>query len=235
MKNIFVILFAALFILSAAFADPVSEELIPLEGMVIESYEDGWLIENAELGEVKVLISEETYIETMRDIIPGDYLYIDYNGMMTRSLPPQITASVVRMYVLTGSVAEMNAEENTVLLNTDTHGEVMVHLPDEWTDHEIDSEYMTVYFNGAMTMSIPAQVSAGVALPGYTLQGAVTEIAEGSLLIGEGMEAVQVNYAAALLPENVNVGDIILVIHDGQMTRSIPAQISANQIIQVSR
>ena len=235
MKKLFMILLAALFVFCSAHAEPVSEESFALEGMVLEITEEGWLIENAELGEVMILTSEDTYVEAMRDIIPSDYLYIDYNGMMTRSLPPQVTASVVRMYVLTGSVVEANAEENTLLLNTDTHGEVMVNLPEEWAGYEIDSEYMTVYFNGAMTMSIPAQIGAGHALPGYTLQGTVTEINDDWMLIGEGMEAVQVHYAAPLMPENVKVGDVILVIHDGQMTRSIPAQISASQIIQVSR
>ena len=235
MKKMFAILLAVLLVLCSAFAEPVSEELFALEGIVTEITGEGWLIENAELGEVMVLASGETYVEATRDIIPGDYLYIDYNGVMTRSLPPQITASVVRMYVLTGSVAKASAEDNTVLLNTDTHGEVMVNLPEEWAGYEIDSEYMTVYFNGAMTMSIPAQISAGAALPGYTLQGSVTEITESWMMIGEGMEAVQVHYAVPLLPENVNVGDVLLIIHDGQMTRSIPAQISASQIIQVSR
>ena len=235
MKKLFAILLAVLLLICSAFAEPVAEELVSIEGTVLDVTEEGWLIENAELGEVMVLASEETYVEAMRNIISGDYLYIDYNGMMTRSLPPQITASVVRMYVLIGSVVESNAEENTVMLNTDTHGEVLVSLPEEWAGYEIDSEYMTVYFNGAMTMSIPPQVGAGVALPGYTLQGAVTEINEEWLLIGEGMEAVQVNYDAVLLPENVKTGDVVLVIHDGQMTRSIPAQVTANQIIQVSR
>ncbi|MBQ4085272.1 MAG: hypothetical protein IJC54_01710, partial [Clostridia bacterium] len=62
-----------------------------------------------------------------------------------------------------------------------------------------------------------------------------TEIAEGDILIGEGMEAVQVNFAAGQLPETAAVGAVVRVIYDGQMTRSIPAQITATEIVQLSR
>lgn len=235
MKKMLSILLAALLVCFCAFAEPVSEELVSMEGLVIEIAEDGFLIESAEQGEVMVLTSNETYVETSRDVLPGDYLYIDYNGQMTRSLPPQITASVVRMHALSGSVIESNPEENTVLLNTDTHGEVMVHLPEDWADSQVDVESMTVYFNGAMSMSLPPQIGAGYAVPGYPLQGIVTEISDGWLMIGEGMEAIQVNFEAQLLPEDLKVGDVVRILYNGQMTRSIPAQVSAGVIIQVSR
>ena len=235
MKKIIAILIAALLVCFAAAAEPVSEELVSMEGMVIEITDEGWLIESAELGEVIVLASDETYIETSRDILPGDYLYIDYNGMMTRSIPPQVSASVARMHVLSGSVAESNPEENTVLLNAESHGEVIVHLPEDWAGKEIDVESLTVYFNGAMTMSLPAQIGAGYVVPGYSLQGVVTEIGEGWLMLGEGMEAVQVNVESQLLPEDMAAGDVIRVLYNGQMTRSIPPQVSAGAIIQISR
>lgn len=235
MKKIFAILLAALLVCISAFAEPIAEEMISIEGFVVEITEEGYLIETSDLGEVMVLTHEETYTETVRDILPGDYLYIDYNGMMTRSLPPQINASVIRMHVLSGSIVESNAEENSVLLNTDTHGEVIVFLPEVWAGQALDCENLTVYFNGAMTMSLPAQIGAGFVIPGYSLQGAVTEIGDGWMMIGEGMEAIQVNFDAQMLPENVNVGDVIRIIHDGQMTRSIPAQVTASEIIQISR
>lgn len=235
MKKIIAILIAALLVCFAAFAE-TEEMLIPMTGTVLEIAEDGsYLINTAEHGDVQVLLNEETYFETSRDISVGDYIYIDYNGMMTRSLPPQVTASIVRMHVLEGTVNEIFADENAVLMSTETHGEVYVTLPEEWLSAEIDTEILTVYTDGAMTMSLPPRVNAGYAIPGYALQGVITELGEGFLMIGEGMEAVQVNCDASLLPENMNVGDVIRVIHDGQMTRSIPAQVTASQIIQISR
>lgn len=235
MKKIIAIIIAALLVCLAATAEPVSEALVSMEGMVLEITDGGYLIQSAEHGEVMVLTSEETYTEASRDILPGDYLYIDYNGMMTRSIPPQVNASIVRMHVLSGSVVETNLEENTVLLNTDTHGEVVVHLSEDWAGVEIDVDSLTVYFNGAMSMSLPPQIGAGYVVPGYSLQGTVTEISDGWLIIGEGMEAVQVNVEAELLPEDMKVGDVIRVLYNGQMTRSLPPQINAGAIIQISR
>ena len=66
-------------------------------------------------------------------------------------------------------------------------------------------------------------------------QGKVTEIGEGYITIGEGMEAVQASVADGILPETVETGAIVRVIYDGQMTRSIPAQITAGEVVQISR
>ena len=238
MKKILAILLSAMLIFSAAFAastETAAEAPVLMEGVVIEVSDGGYLIENEELGEVMVLTGEETFIETSGDIAVGDYLYIDYSGMMTRSLPPQITASVVRMHKLEGSVTEVFAEENGVMLLTETHGDVYVRLPAEWAGQELSAEALTVYFDGVMTMSLPPQVSAGLAIPGYAIQGVVSEIADGHLMLGEGMEAVQVNAGAGLIPEDLKVGDVVRIIYNGMMTRSIPAQINAGEIIQISR
>ena len=227
---------AALTVFSGAFAELDSAPLLSMEGIVLEIAEDGsYLINTIEHGDVQVLVSDETFTEAIRDISVGDYLYIDYDGKMTRSLPPQVNASVVRMYSLEGSIIESYPEENAVLLMTETHGEVYVTLPADWAEQEITTETLTVYFNGAMTMSLPPQVNAGYAVPGYSIQGVVTEIAEDYLTIGEELEAVQVNFEDGLLPEDVNVGDVIRVIYNGMMTRSLPPQITAGEIVQISR
>ena len=236
MKKIFAILFAALFICCGAFAELDSYPLLSMEGIVLEIAEDGgYLINTIEHGDVQVLVGDETYIEASRDISVGDYLYIDHDGQMTRSLPPQITASVVRMYCLEGSIIESYPEENAVMLMTETHGEVYATLPEDWAGQEITAETLTVYFNGAMTMSLPPQINAGYAVPGYSIQGIVTEIAEDYLIIGEELEAVQVNLAEGVLPEDVKTGDVIRVIYNGMMTRSLPPQIHATEIVQISR
>ena len=238
MKKMIALITAAMLVLTigcTAYSGSDAGQPLSLEGVVSELTEEGYLIENEEFGAVQVLVSDETYTEAGRDIVAGDYLYIDYSGRMTRSIPPQVTASAVRMYCLEGSITEVFAEENAVMLFTETHGDVFVVLPEEWNAAEIDSEVISVYFNGAMTMSLPPQIGAGHVVPGCALQGSVTQIGEGFLMLGEGLDAVQVNFDASLLPENVQAGDVIRVIYNGQMTRSIPPQVSANQIIQISR
>lgn len=235
MKKIIAILLAALFVSFTALAEPV-EALVSMEGLVLEIAEDGSLLVNtAERGDVQVLVSDQTYIESDREISAGDYLFIDYNGQMTRSIPPQITASVIRMQTLQGSILETYAEENAVLLMTEAHGEVYVTLPEAWNASEIDAESLTIYFNGAMTMSLPPQVNAAHVVPGYALQGTVTELGDGFLMLSDDVKNVQVNLGNAVLPETIKTGDVIRVIYDSQMTRSLPAQITADQIIQVSR
>jgi len=227
MKKIALILvFALMTVFAAAVAEeaPV-EEMTLLEGVVLEVREDGYLVSEALIGQVLVLVNEDTVVETTADILPGDYIYVDYNGMMTRSIPAQITASVVRMYKTEGDVIEFLAEDNAVRLESVDFGEIIVNLPESYAGQTIDATHMTVYFNGAMTMSLPAQIGAGMIVPGYTVQGVVTEITDEYVLIGEGMSAVQVNFAE--LPEEIKAGDAVRVTFDGMMSYSIPAQITA--------
>ena len=230
MKETALILVLAILTAFSAFAEVPATETQLLEGIVLEMTEEGYLIHNTELGEVMVLVNEETYIEATGDIAAGDLIYVDYNGMMTRSLPPQINAAVIRMFRLEGDVISADAEANTILVMSTDFGEVLVNLPEEYAGSEFTETHVTVYFNGAMTMSLPAQVGAGLVIPGYSLQGVVTEITDEYILLGEGMEAIQVNLTESVLPEGLAVGDAVCVIYDGQMTRSIPAQISAQQI-----
>lgn len=157
--------------------EPVADiaDIYMIEGIVTENGEEGILISTAEMGNVQVLISEETILEGTETLAEGDYVYVDYNGMMTRSLPPQITAMVIRSYRMEGTVTEVFAEENAMLINTETHGNVYVNLTaaDEAADESADEavekavapqigDVVTVYFNGAMTMSLPAQIGAGL-------------------------------------------------------------------------
>ena len=206
-----------------------------ITGTVIAVTDEGVLIETEANGEVLVLTHEATVWETTGDIAAGDYIYVDYDGQMTFSLPAQISADVVRMHRLEGDIKEIYAEENAVLLSTEQSGEVYVRMPESWAQTEIDFSHMTVYFDGVMTMSLPGQINAGLVAPGYSLQGAISEIAEGYILIGEGAESVQVHIAEGQLPETAEVGTVVRVMYDGQMSRSIPAQITANEIVQISR
>ena len=77
MKKTFVIMLAALTVFCGAFAELDSAPLLPMEGIVLEISEDGsYLINTIEHGDVQVFASDETYLETSRDISIGDYLYI---------------------------------------------------------------------------------------------------------------------------------------------------------------
>ena len=241
MKKTILILALILSLVFAAYAqgvpaEPAVMESSLMEGVVLEILEgEGYLIQNEDMGEIKVLVSEETVFEATHEIAVSDYIYADYNGQMTYSRPPQIVASLIRMHRILGEIIEILPEENAVMLSTPELGEIRVTLPEIWAGQEISFEQMLIYTTGTMTMSLPPQMNAGHVVPGYALQGEITEIGENFLMIGAGMEAVQVNFAADMLAENTTVGQIVRVIHSGQMTRSLPMQVNALAIIQISR
>ena len=70
MKKIALILvFALMTVFAAAVAEeaPV-EEMTLLEGVVLEVREDGYLVSEALIGQVLVLVNEDTVVETTADI-----------------------------------------------------------------------------------------------------------------------------------------------------------------------
>lgn len=136
--------------------------LVSLSGPVLSAIGgEGYLIEDAQQGEVMVLVHENTFIEVSGPVSPGDYIYVDYNGMMTRSLPPQVSAETLRMFKAQGEVTEYLAESHSILMDTEDYGEIIVFLPEDFTGELSSGDQLTAYFSGAMTLSLPPQVSAG--------------------------------------------------------------------------
>jgi len=134
------------------------ENIYTIAGVVSEVTEDGILISSAESGMVLVKSDEETVLDTDSDIAVGDYVTVVYDGMMSRSIPAQITADLIRMYSITGKIIAADPEVCGVLLETESHGEVYAYLPEPWLENT--AETLKIYFDGAMTMSLPPQISA---------------------------------------------------------------------------
>lgn len=230
MKKIVMALVAVMMIVMPALAESAENELVGLRGTVLEVLEEGYLIQTEEKGDVMVNVGNETNFEIDEEITCGDYVYVDYNGMMTRSLPPQVSAMTVKMHKLEGDVLERDMENNTILLESTSQGEVIVNLPDDWKDREITEEHITVYFDGATTMSLPPQVSAGQVIQGYFLQGTVTEINDEYILLKKQDTVYQVNRSGDEMPDGLEIGKAVRVFFNGQLTKSIPAQITATSV-----
>lgn len=169
MKKIIIIALAALLAVVSAFAvsneAPEAEtvevqEVFLISGEIVEIGEDSILINAGEAGMVQVNIAEETIMETAGELAAGDYIHVDYDGKMTRSIPAQITAQVIRCYIMEGEISEMIEGENAALIETETHGQVYVHLPENNQAELQAGDSIKVYFNGAMTMSLPGQINA---------------------------------------------------------------------------
>lgn len=217
-----------------AFATPTPVATETLSGVVSE-YAEGefMLLETADHGTVQVNLSENTDIFGDAPIRAGDYLAVTFDGAMTASLPPQVGAMRIEMHRLSGTIAEVYPDDGSALLKTDPDSEYIVYLPDEWKSAVAAGDAITVYFNGAATMSLPPQISAEYVASDFFLTGAIDEIGDGFLILDSDGQKIQVNTDS--IPEKLKVDDVIRVRYNGQMTRSIPAQVFALEIIRVSR
>jgi len=225
------------FLLLAAVAShaEVAPGSFSLEGVVANVEEGRLLVETAEFGDVAVLTDENTVWDVDFELHPGAYVYIDYDGQMTRSIPPQVMAVTVRSHLLAGAVAEVYARDNALLIDTKEHGQVYVRLPENWDGGAEPGQDIRVYFNGIMALSLPPQVGAGLVVVGYTVEGEVAGIGSDFLIVGEGEKAIRVNFAPGAAPEGLAVGDFVRAFHDGRMAYSMPPQVTASEIVRLNR
>ena len=196
-----------------------------LSGTIVEINEQGVLLDQGEAGQVLALMDEDTAIEGVEaELAVGQYALVDYDGKMTRSLPPQVYAQRVAVYAFRGTVTQMMG--GSAMVKTDDWGEVQLNLP-QGTILFVGCP-VTVYFDGTMTASLPAQVSA-LHLVTPTVCGTVTETdGEYFLLKDEKGETWRVNLSGETVYDvqpQVNSG--VRVYFSGAATYSLPPQISA--------
>lgn len=248
----------------AAFAQEEIEMDTLLEGLVTEIVEGGFLMEDINQGEVMVNTSEETVLDgvLLEEVLTvGMYVMVDFNGMMTRSLPPQVHGDRVGCYRLDGVIAEI-FEDGTFLLTGDAIYDEMIVHPTQEMNLFADLP-VTVYYSGAVAMSLPAQAGAlHIVVP--TLEGSVSERTEEGFTLTdsegtayevklteetilslqaeeieadaiEAEEAVEEETAAEAEEAEVILelmdGQSVQVIYNGMLSRSIPAQLTALEVI----
>jgi len=236
MKKIFALILA-LALMIPAFAETATSteaeiEYFTLEGIVTDVTEEFFLLDTMEQGEIQVNYDENTYFSNEIPFAAGQYAYVTYNGQMTRSLPAQVYAIAVNVSLLTGEITEIDLENNALHILNDLHGLVIVHLPetDSAENYEVGS-LIGVYHTGAMMMSLPPQIGAGLIINLYTLAGTVTEITENTVLFESDSVPYQINLTeATAITGELTVGASITVLFNGMMTRSLPAQITAMEI-----
>ena len=135
---------------------PAIQEVFDMSGIVTEIGEGFLMIENAEGQTVQVSLSEETVSEG-KEIVVGDFIHITYNGQMTFSIPAQIAAQKIGCYAHTGVVGEITEGQFTLETEMET---ILVNATAEQLEGLEAGMTVTVYSNGAMTMSLPAQIGA---------------------------------------------------------------------------
>lgn len=194
----------ALLCLALAFALPLSafaaETNSELNGFVLEVAQDGFLMRDAELGEVWLNTDETTvWMGVLADgpVEVGQYVTVQYDGRLTRSIPPQAHADRVECYRVSGTVAEL-LEDGVLLTGDEVLGEVIVHLA-EGQPHVYLDMPITVYYDGMVMMSLPGQINASaVVVPELT--GVVSDRTdEGFTLTDAEGQAYEVKLTAETL------------------------------------
>ncbi len=188
-----------------------------LEGVITEVRQDGsFLMDSISLGQVLVQTNEETVLEGVEALLAGQYVFVEYDGVMTKSLPPQVTAQKVSCYVFEGIVQSVDEAAGTALVESEEYSLVQVKLPVmETVLHEGD--YVAMYFGGVMAMSYPAQAD-GLKVDVYAkASGIVAEIGDGYFTMDTQTGTIRVNIGEeTVLPEALEAGDEVTVLYNGQ-------------------
>ena len=229
MKKILITLMALLMALATltVFADdavssPEADDLTTvadLTGFVLEIHEDRLLVKTPDGLYVEALLTPSTLFEG-KDVMVGDFVHIAYNGMMTRSLPAQITAEVISCYMVQGLVSELAEGSFTLTFGEDVYH---VNASEAGIEGLQDGMFATVYHSGLMTMSLPPQIVAEH-IRGHEIVGVVTEMIEnGFTLTVEGEELPYTVFPRedALLFVQPEPGMEIIVVTDGLMTSAL--------------
>ena len=220
MRKIIAILALALVMMFSAAA----EETRVLAGNVVDITENGFIMNTSDYGNVEILDGQAA-------VGVGDFVYVHYDGTMTRSLPLQVRALEVKLHRYEGQIIEYSAEDRSVLFEDVSLGKAMVFLTEEQAVMAEGAEYITVYGDGMMTASMPPHVNGGEVIFGYFVQGKVTEISDEYVILGEGRDGVQVNLGMCEIPGDLAVGDAVRVMYNGMKTFSLPPQVSAEEFI----
>ena len=133
-------------------------EIMELFGMIVEITEDYVVLETAEHGGVQANLTEDTIIEGVDALEVGQTAMVVYDGKMTRSIPAQITALKIGVYVIRGEVTEIGEGRITVR-DADTQENVILSLPQDAAQTTVGDQIIA-YTTGMATMSLPPQMNA---------------------------------------------------------------------------
>lgn len=187
----------AALLLALAMALPLvglAEEIHQFEGYVTQIIDGGFVLEDIQRGQVILNTDDSTVWDGLLidgELEAGMYVMVDYDGRLTRSIPPQAHADRVGCYTLQGTVSEV-AENGLLLTGDERFGDVWVKTNLVDAQHVYSGMTLLVYYDGVMAMSLPGQVTAHqMEIP--SLQGTVSDHqADSFLLTTEGGETYRV-------------------------------------------
>ena len=189
------------------------QEIFDLHGEILEITDEYVLINTPDMGYVQVNLSEDTVVEGVEALEIGQTAVVMYNGMMTRSLPAQITALHIGGYAVSGVIAEV-LEDRIVIVNDETGEQVILTLP------------------GSEVLDESEEMAEDEILAAEEEQDEVmaeeSEDAEAEIIAEELTEE---ELADEEVEPVFNVGDRIIAYTTGAMTMSLPPQMNALAIV----
>lgn len=183
--------------------------------------------------EYVALLTENTVYEGKELLEVGDRVTIIYNGMLTRSLPAQLTADVIRCHEMTGVVSDLNPEIGQFLLTLPDESQFVV-VYDTGISYGIlqDGMTVTVFYDGSSTRSLPPQITAEfIRMPGVT--GTVSDVTDAQFMLTEENGNQTIVHISKQTFSFVELADgmQVHVTNDGTATLSLPAQVNAVEIL----
>lgn len=216
------------------------EEEVILSGLVLET-NDAYIVFKGFDGNLyKAMLSENTELLLGDTLMVGDWVEVACNGLMSRSIPAQLFADRVTSHRLTGLVSDIVFDKEggfaSFLLNCENGEQVQVNADPAALTFIQEGMAVTVYYDGRMTFSLPAQVWAEH-IRGQQISGVVTEMTEEGFLMETDAtnEPVIVWLSDATTTYNtvIEPGAHLLITTDGTMRLSLPAQYVAVEVFEV--
>ena len=203
------------------------QEVFDLYGEIVEITEEYVLVNTADMGYVQVNLAEDTVIEGVDTLEVGQTAVVMYNGMMTRSLPPQVTALHIGVYAVSGVIAEV-LEDSIVIVQEETGEQIILTLPgsDLLGENEelIEDESMVAEEEAAIEETIGELAEGAEEVAEEDADEEIdAALMEEELLDGEATEDEAV--------QEFKVGDKIIAYTTGAMTMSLPPQMNALTIM----
>ena len=134
---------------------------------------------------------------------------------------------------LYGTVIEVN--DAYLLLESAEFGKVQANLTDDTALEGVEKvevgQVARVIYDGKMTRSIPAQVTA-MLVGVYAVEGEVTEMADGRITVKRADTGEEVIVSLPEGAQEIAVGDSITAYTNGAMTMSLPPQMNAVAIVK---
>lgn len=134
---------------------------------------------------------------------------------------------------LYGTVIEVT--DSYVLLESAEFGKVQANLTDDTALEGVEKlengQVVRVIYDGKMTRSIPAQITA-MLVGVYAVEGEVTEMADGRITVKRADTGEEVIISLPEGAQEIAVGDVVTAYTNGVSTMSLPPQMNAVAIVK---